>query len=220
MSARTSAASERVFTAKGLATRARIVAAAAELVFDIGVAATAVEDVQKKAGVSGSQLYHYFTDKQHLMQAVAEYQARLALDLQAPLGPLDSVKALESWAEFQITAQKRRAFVGGCKVGSLVPQMAEADPVARAELGKGFEAWEKTLIDGLRAMRERGDLTARADPEKLGLALMAALQGGLLLSQAQRSITPLECALRTVLDHIRLLATPPPETTPRNRRKP
>src|SRR6195952_743350 len=103
MSADQPKASERVFTAKGLATRARIVAAAADLVFDIGVAATAVEDVQKKAGGSGSQLYHYFTDKQHLMQAVVEHQARLALELQAPLGPLDSVKALESWVDFHLS---------------------------------------------------------------------------------------------------------------------
>jgi TetR/AcrR family transcriptional repressor of nem operon len=201
-------AAERVFTAKGLATRARIVAAAAELVFEIGVAATAVEDVQKKAGVSSSQLYHYFTDKQHLMRAVVDHQARLAVDLQAPLEPLDSVKALESWVDFHLILQGKRGFVGGCKLGSLVSQVAEADPVARSGLSEGFATWEKTFIDGLRAMRERGDLAEQADPERLGMALMAAFEGGLMLSQAQRSIAPLESALGTVLDHIRLLATP------------
>ncbi len=38
----------RKFTAKGLATRTRIISAAAELVFAHGVARTGVEDVQQR----------------------------------------------------------------------------------------------------------------------------------------------------------------------------
>ena len=46
-------------------TRQRIVAAAAsaELMFEGGVAGTAMEGVQAAAGVSSSHIYHYFTDK-------------------------------------------------------------------------------------------------------------------------------------------------------------
>ena len=47
-------------TRKGEATKARIVNAASDLIIEFGVAGTSVEDVQKKAGVSASQLYHYF----------------------------------------------------------------------------------------------------------------------------------------------------------------
>ena len=55
---------ERTFTAKGLATRERIVEVAAALMYSGGVAGTSWEDVQNGAGVSASQLYHYFGDKQ------------------------------------------------------------------------------------------------------------------------------------------------------------
>jgi TetR/AcrR family transcriptional regulator, transcriptional repressor for nem operon len=46
-----------------------------------------------------------------------------------------------------------------------------------------------------------------ADPDQLGTALMAALQGGLMLAQSQRSVTPLETALNVVIDHIESLCT-------------
>ena len=44
-------------TPKGRATRGRIVAAAADLMFEQGVAGTSLQDVQQAARVSGSQLY-------------------------------------------------------------------------------------------------------------------------------------------------------------------
>jgi hypothetical protein len=51
-------------------------------------------------------------------------------------------------------------------------------------------------------MHEHGRLDPEADPDALSLALLAAVQGGLLLSQIHRSTRPLETALDTVLDHI------------------
>jgi TetR/AcrR family transcriptional regulator, transcriptional repressor for nem operon len=42
---------------------------------DRGVAATTLEDVKAAAEVSGSQLYHYFPDKNDLVQAVIDRQA-------------------------------------------------------------------------------------------------------------------------------------------------
>ena len=62
-------------TPKGERTRSRIVEAAAALIHERGVAATTLEDVKVAAEVSGSQLYHYFPDKNDLLQAVIDYQA-------------------------------------------------------------------------------------------------------------------------------------------------
>ena len=68
-----------MITRKGQATRDRIVAAAAVLVYEHGVAGTSTEDVQAAAGVSASQLYHYFGDKRTLTRAVIDYQTEAIL---------------------------------------------------------------------------------------------------------------------------------------------
>ena len=50
-------------------------AAAAELILKAGVAGTTMEDVRAAAGVSSSQIYHYFADKHALVNAVIDRQA-------------------------------------------------------------------------------------------------------------------------------------------------
>src|SRR3954470_23015221 len=76
----------QLLTAKGQATKARIVAAAADLVFKQGVAGTSIEDVRKAAGVSGSQMTHYFEDKKALIRAVVTHQADTILAVHQELG--------------------------------------------------------------------------------------------------------------------------------------
>lgn len=189
--------------APGQATRGRIVAEAARLMFEGGVAGTSTEDVQQAAGVSASQLYHYFSDKKSLVRAVIAFLTEAVLDAQQPwLASLDSFEALEAWRDLIVALQQDRGCQGGCPIGSLAGELAEVAPEARADLAAGFAQWESAIRDGLRAMRARGDLRPDADPDSLALALLAALQGGLLLTQLRRDAAPVATALDTMLAHI------------------
>ena len=194
---------QRRLTAKGEATRARVVEAASGLVFAHGVTRTGVEDVQREAGVSASQLYHYFGDKQTLMRAVIAHQTEAVLAAQQPeLDALDTFEALGRWRDRLVTLQRSRHCAGGCPIGSIAAEIADDDPEARADLVAGFEQWEAPLRSGLATMRERGLLRADADPDRLALALLAALQGGLLLTQTRRTTVPLETALDAMIELI------------------
>lgn len=204
MSTTTRTAAPRRLTTKGEATRARIVEAASGLVFAHGVTRTGVEDVQREAGVSASQLYHYFGDKQTLMRAVIAHQTEVVLAAQQPeLDELDTFEALGRWRDRLVALQRSRHCVGGCPIGSIAAEIADDDPAARADLVAGFEQWEAPLRSGLATMRERGLLRTDADPDRLALALLAALQGGLLLTQTRRTTVPLETALDATIELIR-----------------
>lgn len=195
-------------TVKGAATRARIVDAAAGLIFQDGIARTGVEDVQRAAGVSASQLYHYFTDKQALVHAVVERQGQAVLEGQQPLlGHLDSLEALRAWRDLLVAGQRSRHCSGGCVIGSLASELAETDEHARQSLADSFARWQDQLRDGLTRMRDSGRLRPEADPDRLALALLAAVQGGLLLDQTRRDTAPLEAALDTVIAHIATFAS-------------
>ena len=197
----------RQFTPKGLATRNRIISAAAELVFAHGVARTGIEDVQQRAGVSASQMYHYFTDKNDLIRAVIAHQTDGILDAQRPvLDELDSFDAFERWRDLLIDLQDQRHCAGGCPIGSIAAEIADDDPDARVDLAAGFERWEAPIRAGLARMRDRGDLRPDADTDALALALLVALQGGLLLTQTRRNTAPLRAGLNTVLAYIRTYA--------------
>ncbi len=182
-------------TPKGERTRARIVEEAAALIHERGVAATTLEDVKVAAEVSGSQMYHYFPDKDELVQAVIDYQAETIVNRQRQV--LSSANGVEAWRKMVITAAKRTQAKGGCQLGSLVGQLAENDPEARALIAAGFDQWAAAIGDGLRSLHADGNLPSGIDPDDLATALLATLQGGLLLAQVQQSPRPFEIAINT-----------------------
>ena len=85
--------------------------------------------------------------------------------------------------------------------------MAETDAVARLAAARGLRRWEGRIRDGFQAMHARGGLAPGADPDDLALATLAALQGGLLLTQLQRDTRPLEVTLDAMLDRVQTLTT-------------
>jgi TetR/AcrR family transcriptional repressor of nem operon len=184
-------------TAKGARTRARIVAEAAALIHEHGVAGTTLEDVKAAAEVSGSQMYHYFPDKDDLVQAVIDYQAGTIVSRNREA--LSSADGVETWRNMVLTAAKRTQAKGGCALGSLAGQLAESDPEARALIAAGFDQWAAAIADGLRSLHADGKLPPGIDPDDLATTLLATLEGALLLAQVHRDTRPIETAVNTLL---------------------
>ena len=184
-------------TPKGARTRARIVEEAAALIHERGVAGTTLEDVKVAAEVSGSQMYHYFPDKNELVQAVIDYQAETIVSRNRHA--LEAANGVEAWRKMVIAAAKRTKAKGGCPLGSLVGQLAESDPGARALIASGFDQWTAAISDELRSLHTDGKLPSGIDPDDLAITLLATLEGGLLLSQALRTTRPFETAIDTIL---------------------
>ncbi|WP_415803224.1 TetR/AcrR family transcriptional regulator, partial [Cytobacillus oceanisediminis] len=190
-------------TKKGQETRSRIIVAAAELMYEQGVARTTIEDVQHKANISSSQMYHYFKEKKELVLEVISYQTSKVIgNHRRYLSDLDSFEALNAWRDFIVDIQIKRNCEGGCPLGSLASELVEINTEAHQEIMSSFFEWEDSIRKGLRYMLNRGELNSNADPDKLALALLAALQGGLLLTQVRRDPEPIIIALDTMIEHI------------------
>ena len=193
-------------TARGRETKARIVAAAAELMHMRGVGATSVDDVLAASGTGKSQLYHYFSTKQELVEAVLRYQLERVL---GDLGRFDigTWEGIRSWLDAMLDQHQGRGFHGGCPLGSLVVEVANSDDGLRVVAADAFLLWEGRLAAGLRALQERGELGGDADPERLAQEVMASIQGGYVLSTTKREAQPMRSALDAVFDRLRSFAT-------------
>jgi AcrR family transcriptional regulator len=189
-------------TARGAATRARIVEAAADLIYAHGVDRTSLDDVMAASGVSKSQLYHYFADKDALVLDVIARQTERVLEAQRPhLEALDSLPALKAWRN-AIVRLSKAAQGKGCPLGSLASELANDSEPARKRLADSFSTWRNRIEIGLAKMQERGELVASADPHDLALALLSAVEGGLLLAKTTHSSRPLEIAIDMAIDHV------------------
>jgi AcrR family transcriptional regulator len=190
-------------TARGRATRERIVNAAAELVAERGVAGTSLDGVREAAHASKSQLYLYFDDRDELLRAVARSTCNTVLDSQADaFESLDTINGIERYLDAIVALQAER-HTPGCPIGTLVGQLGDHDEASRLILADGLERWKQSLQTGLEAMAARGELTADAHPARLATQTLLLLQGGLLLSQVHRDPQQMRVATDTVLELIR-----------------
>jgi AcrR family transcriptional regulator len=199
---------QRARTAKGEATRQRIIDAAADLMRLKGVGNTTLDDVVVASQTSKSQLYNHFSNKGELTRAVVQRWGERRLEQQeGDLKRLDSIRGLERWRDAMV---QRNTVVGGahgCILGSLSIEVADHDDEARETLRAHFQTWERLLADGLERMRAKGILTADADTEALATGVMAALQGGYLLAQTAHDSAPMAVALDMAIEHVKTFAT-------------
>jgi AcrR family transcriptional regulator len=172
-----------------------------------GVAATTLDDVRAASGTSKSQLYGHFPDKEALLREVIALQAAEVLARnERQLRRLDSFRGLELWRDAVVRHNALRGGAYGCELGSLAGELADRDEDARAALAGHFQAWRELLEAGLERMRRNGALREDADPGALATGILAALQGGYLLAQTERSSEPMAIALDMALAHLRALA--------------
>ena len=199
-------------TRRGVAKRATIVQAAAELMYVNGVAATNLDEVLRATSTSKSQFYRHFANKADLVHAVIAFRAQETLAKQtARLHDLDSFRGLQRWAEAFVQRSVLRRGVGGCELGSLSAELADIDEYSRSRLAYHFSQWMSLLADAFDRMRARGDLRSDVDSTRLAVAVMAAIQGGYLLAQNAHDSAPMEIAIAMALDHVRSHAPETPD---------
>lgn len=192
-------------TAKGKATRARIVEGAAEAVRDLGVDQATLEDVMARTHTSKSQLFHYFpAGKDQLLYAVARFEAdRVLADQEPYLACLDSWQAWERWRD--ATVERYREQGDRCPLGTLSFYLGRSTPGARAVLVELLAQWQASLAAGIRALQGAGHLPAGIDVDERAAALLTAVQGGVGILLATGRVHHLRVALDQAVGDLRRL---------------
>ncbi|MEU1290106.1 TetR/AcrR family transcriptional regulator [Kitasatospora sp. NPDC005856] len=200
-------------TRKGAATRRRIVEGAAREIREAGVFALRLEDVMARTATSKSQLFHYFPGgKDDLLLAVARLEAARVLDDQQPeLGALTSPQAWWRWRD-KVLARYRAQGVS-CPLHVALSQLGTATGAGRAVAAELLAQWQRRLAAGIRHLQRDGeniaagldaDPDAGLDADREAAALLAGIQGGVLILMTTGSADHLEAALDSGLARLGL----------------
>ena len=204
-------------TPRGLRSRDKIVAAAADLFARGGVNGTSIDDVLAVVGASKSQLYHYFANKQALVVAVIERHSEEVMAASSAF--LDDGRTLddiEAWFGALVSYQEETGFHGGCPVGSLAAELADVDDAARLATAACFTSWRGRIASCYRRLRASGVLRPGADVEAMAASTLAAIEGGLLLCKSERSTSALRAVLDSTMAYLRSWSAEAP-AAPRTR---
>ncbi|RZT16585.1 TetR family transcriptional regulator [Kribbella sp. VKM Ac-2569] len=196
-----------MLTAKGAATRDRIVAAAAAEIRERGISSVKLDDIGRRSRTGKSQLFHYFPDgKEQLLLAVAEREAEQVLEDQEPhLGQLTSWDAWHDWRDAVVEKYRRQGV--NCPLGVLITEIGRHTPAAQAVTAQLLAQWQHRLELGIEEMKAAGEIRAAVDPARASAALIAAIQGGVAILMSSGTSTHLEYALDLCLDYLRTNAS-------------
>ena len=188
-----------MLTAKGTATRQRIIDGAAAEIRDRGVAATTLDDVCGRTATSKGHLFHYFPGgREELLLAVADREAWRVLEDQQPhLSRLTTWHAWQAWRDAVVHRYQQQGV--HCPLGVLITELGRGTPAAQAVTGRLIGQWQDDLQAGIASMQQRGQIAGELNAERTAAAIVAAVQGGVTILMSTGSSAHLEATLDTAL---------------------
>lgn len=197
----------RRLTARGAKTRARIVAAAADVMYIQGVGGTTLDDVIAASDVSKSQLYHHFDGKDALVRAVIDHVGERVIERERDaLGQVSTFPGLRRWRDGLIEDNALQHGAYGCALGTLASEVSDNDDLARRALSQLFAEWQGLVAGVLRRLQDGGALPPEASVGQLATGLIGAVQGGYMLAQTARDVAPMATSIDMALTHIESLS--------------
>jgi TetR/AcrR family transcriptional repressor of lmrAB and yxaGH operons len=160
--------------------RTALIGTAALLFRRQGYAATGVNQILETADVKAGSLYHHFPDgKQELAAAVVdsaggeiERLLRRFLDSDSPVA--DIVAAWIDLLIVQLASDQR----DGCPIEPIATESVNASPQVRDASARAFAGWISAVTERLRT-----DGWQEPDAEQTALAVIALIEGALILSR-------------------------------------
>jgi TetR/AcrR family transcriptional regulator, lmrAB and yxaGH operons repressor len=164
-----------------------------------GYAATGVNQILEAANVKAGSLYHHFPEgKQELAAAVVDgvggdIERRLRSFLDSDLAIADIVDAWIDLMSAGLSSDRR----DGCPIEPIATESVNASPQVRDASARAFGGWCSALADRLRSDGWPDD-----DAQQTALAVIALLEGALILSRIAGDAAALaaaKAATRTLL---------------------
>jgi TetR/AcrR family transcriptional repressor of lmrAB and yxaGH operons len=171
--------------------RAALLDSAATLFRRQGYAATGVNQILDSADVKAGSLYHHFPHgKKELAAAVvdvvgSDIERRLRNLLESDLAVADIVDAWIGLMSAGLSSDQR----DGCPIEPIATESVNASPHVREASGRAFGGWCLAVADRLRA-----DGWPAGDADQTALAVIALLEGALILSRIAGDPAALDAA--------------------------
>ncbi len=169
---------------------------------------TALDDILRESGAGKGSFYHYFRSKEDLGYAILD---RLLEGLETrTLGPIfedparSPLDQVEAFLAQVLATQRAGNCVGGCPMGNLATELADAHEGFRRRLAAGFERWRQCLAATLHRARAAGALAADVEPDAVARFLVAGIEGAILLTKVQKDIRVMEHCVAELRRHLAL----------------
>jgi AcrR family transcriptional regulator len=170
-------------------TRARIIEAATEAFMQRGYSASGLKEISTAGAAPIGSLYHFFPGGKEelaaetLRSSGAAYQALVEAVFDGAPDMVEGVRAC-----FEGAAERLRVtdYADACPIATVALEVASTNETLRAVTADIFTSW----VDSATERLERSGIDHHAARD-LAIVLVAALEGGFLLSRAFKDTAPM-----------------------------
>ena len=185
---------------KGEQTRQHIIRQAATLFNQRGFTGSSISDVMAGTGLQKGGIYRHFDSKEQLALAAFDYaQAQSTARLEAAVGAeAGAIQKLLAFVEAFRAITLDPPVPGGCPILNTIVDSDDGDPALRARVLEVVARWEALIVGAVEAGIAEGSVRAGTDAQTVATLIIAAMEGGILLSRAHRS----GAAIQRVVQHL------------------
>jgi TetR/AcrR family transcriptional repressor of nem operon len=177
---------------KSTDTRQRLVDSARELIYSRSYGDVGVQAICEHAGVRKGSFYHFFSSKRELaLAAVDEFlvifkDELLTQAFASDLPPMARFgRLIDLVYQQQKEIKEESGALLGCPFGNLAMEMSTQDEVMRSKLELIFALLREPFEENLRQAVAAGELSADTDIDGAAQAVLAYMEGVVLLAKAR-----------------------------------
>ena len=192
-------------------TRARILEAAQEEIYQHGYQGMRIEAILQKTHLAKGALYHHFPNKLALGYAVVD--EILMEHIQNNWNEYthnypDPLTAIQQLFLNKAECYKNETCFKGCPLNNLNQEMATIDQGFHERLEKVMELIHKSIVDSLELGQQQNYVRRDIDPTRIAMFIMASYQGIMGTAKCLQAPELLGDLFATLNDYIDTLRTP------------
>jgi AcrR family transcriptional regulator len=179
---------------------------AAQLFLRQGYSYVSMDEVVRASGVSKSNIYYHFKNKEELLQAVVQYwiaQYESELYLLLSQREREVTERIYSFMALLSAGMEGRDYKGSCPFITLYMQAPASAPEVKESIARFFRELQPMMEKLLQQGVDRGEFRKGIEPGPAAALFIAALEGSLVLAETARDIGIIEQSARTFCQMLR-----------------
>ncbi len=184
---------------KGQETRTHILQESRKLFTLQGFSRTSINEIIAATDVKKGNLYYHFPSKEELGLAVlTDTRDEFLTLLDTSLAGDTPVERIVHSCNFILTMMQQTNFVGGCLFGNTALEMSDSNPRFGKIIQEVFSHWITRIEEELRQAGKFGIPINSIPPDALATAIVATLEGGIMLSRVFQNKNALEDSILSI----------------------
>lgn len=189
-------------------TRAKLLEAGFEEIYQHGFRAASLDSILQRAGVTKGALYHHFPNKNALGHAIIDELIRGWMYerwVKPVRGSDDPISGIQSTIAVICEESTPETCACGCPLNNLNQEMSPEDEGFRLRIGKVIDELQLGIAEALRRGQENGTVREDVDPERSAAFIFAAVEGIAGLTKNAQSVEVMRANMEVLSDYLESL---------------